>query len=324
MKKSRYTHNTCPSLFVDHKFVHPFVKSATWGIVAMVTIRWDATRWATRWAAIRWITTRWITTRWARWATIRWLAIRWAVARFGLPSSEPLHSPWKDQVFWFHQGTEAPLKGMTIRTSSRRMQRYHDMNIKVPQPKMEICIDMLFIWGCRGGRGVGDLQVLVPGVTGVRTRSGKATNGRVRWAKWARWQQGGSGELCRVWLLSNILPGQISAQFVFWCSGWLIDWLISSRRSLLCSFYCHIASGGLGTRWHLGVFGLIWCRTVDQISMLYATYLPAWEHVPGDWQILWAKAMETTEPPVTESGLDGGCKTNASGIHLMHTSYQHV
>ena len=86
------------SLF-DHKFVHPFVKSAAWGIVAMVTIRWDATRWATRWAAI--ITTRWITTRWARWATIRWLAIRWAVARFGLPSSEPLHSPWKIKCFGF-------------------------------------------------------------------------------------------------------------------------------------------------------------------------------------------------------------------------------
>ena len=40
-------------------------------------------------------------------------------------------------------------------------------------------------------------------------------------------------------------------------------------------FCCHIAPGGLGTRWHLGAFGLTWCRTVEkQISMLYATCLP--------------------------------------------------
>ena len=107
MKKLGCTSNTCPSLFFHHKFLHLFEKSATWGIVAVVTIKWDATRWAaTRWVAIRWITTRWITTRWVpirwptiRWATIRWLAIRWVVVRFGVPSTEPWHFPWKVKCF---------------------------------------------------------------------------------------------------------------------------------------------------------------------------------------------------------------------------------
>ena len=157
---------------------------------------------------------------------------------------------------------------------------------------MEICIDMLSIWGCRG---VGDLQVTV------------LSGGH--WCQDSQWQgnqwQGQMGQMGQVTTggLWGVVQGVIVVQH-FARSGWLIDWLISSRRSLLCSFYCHIASGGLGTRWHLGVFGWISCRTVDQISMLYATYLPAWEHVLGDWQILWAKAMETTEPPATESGLD--------------------
>ena len=175
----------------------------------------------------------------------------------------------------------------------------------------------------RLGRGLEISKLLcLVGVTGVRTRSGKATNGRVRWAKWARWQQGGSGELCRVWLLSNILPGQISAQFVFCCSGWLIDWLISSRRSLyiivmfllLPHWIRRLGDKMASRRIWFDMMQDCWSdlHVVCNISVL------------GDWQILWAKAMETTEPPATESGLDGGCKTNASGIHLMHTSYQHV
>ena len=153
---------------------------------------------------------------------------------------------------------------------------------------MEICIDMLFSEAKRGG--LGDLQVIycAVGVTGVRTPSGKATNGRVRWAKWARWQHRALGSCagCDFCPTFCQVKSQRSLCLAVRLVGWLIDWLISSRRSLLCSFYCHIASGGLGTRWHLGVFGLISCRTVDQqISILYAT-LPAWEHVGWDSTVL--------------------------------------
>ncbi len=62
--------------------------------------------------------------------------------------------------------------------------------------------------------------------------------------------------------------------------------------------------------WHAGLF--------ISKSPWYATCLPAWEHVgwhstcPGRWANSLAKAMETMEPPATESGLDGGFKTNVT------------
>ena len=59
-----------------------------------------------------------------------------------------------------------------------RIQKFHNYS------RDEICIGMLYL----RLSGLGDLQVTVPTeVTGVRTGSRNATNGRVRWA---RWQQG--------------------------------------------------------------------------------------------------------------------------------------